>query len=284
MENTEIYDSVLTTKMLIEKLKELEEDFPEEAIERSDGKKTGKFYNTTGIGYQWCADRMNKVLGIPHWRTIHETNLEKGTFGSGKESFHATCSMTIQIITPTNQGVNVLAERFCYGGHISKSEEDALKGAFTNAFKKTVALFGVGASAYRGTIDDDNAPLDEVPAPRTQAPRTAPAKPSAPKNPFARIYAIKSAIAMKDEWLQFILEKKFKVASGSELNPSQIAEWEGIMVKIQTMVVSKKATLHDIMKEKGFPFEEKPKEEAPDEAEMKEKEKENPFEEDEIPF
>lgn len=220
MEN-EIYDSVLTTKMLIEKLKELEEDFPEEAIERSDGKKTFKGYNTTGIGYQWCVDRMNKVLGIPHWRTIQEITVEKGTFGSGKDSFHATCQMTIQIINPTSNGVCVLAERFCYGGHISKAEEDAMKGAFTNSFKKTVALFGVGASAYRGTIDDDNVPQSEdVSTPKA---KTSPAKPIAPKPPinkFGKIFAIigsinssKSTTKIDDNARKFLLNHLFKVDS-----------------------------------------------------------------------
>ena len=44
------------------------------------------------------------------------------------------------------------------GGHKAVNYADALKGAITNAFKKTAAFWGVGRAAYAGTIDDDNKP------------------------------------------------------------------------------------------------------------------------------
>src|SRR5690606_20554759 len=57
-----------------------------------------------------------------------------------------------------------LAEAECYGGHDSTEEVNALKGAYTNAFKKTAALLGVGRRAYEGTLDEDflSAEAEEV--------------------------------------------------------------------------------------------------------------------------
>jgi hypothetical protein len=52
--------------------------------------------------------------------------------------------------------------RACVGGHRSADYSDAVKGAITNGFKKASAFWGVGADAYRGTIDDDNVPGEEV--------------------------------------------------------------------------------------------------------------------------
>ena len=60
--------------------------FPEEAIERTDGKLTGKSYSTTGIKYQYVANRLNEVLGVGGWRT-------------GKHS--KCCSRQITAVTAT---------------------------------------------------------------------------------------------------------------------------------------------------------------------------------------
>ena len=43
--------------------------FTDEAIERSDGRVTGKGYSTTGIKYQYVVNRLNEVIGIGSWRT-----------------------------------------------------------------------------------------------------------------------------------------------------------------------------------------------------------------------
>ena len=54
----------------------------------------------------------------------------------------------------------VFAESLADGGHVASSEADSRKGAYTNAFKKAAAFFGVGRQAYEGTLDDDNLPQD----------------------------------------------------------------------------------------------------------------------------
>ena len=70
------------------------------------------------------------------------------------------------------------------GGHLASSEADARKGAFTNAFKKAAAFFGVGRQAYEGSLDDDNVPADQEQEVQ-QAPPQRPALAVVP-NPVGR--------------------------------------------------------------------------------------------------
>jgi hypothetical protein len=127
--------------------------FPAEAVERSSGRETGKGYDTTGIGYQYIADRLNEVCGLDGWEFDYELAGEhEGTYSkSGRPRHEITVNLTI-VLKFEGQPVS---RRKCAGGHDSSSHYDALKGAVTNAFKKTAALYGVAASAYRGTLDDD---------------------------------------------------------------------------------------------------------------------------------
>lgn len=145
-------------KTLVEHYKEIYEKLsapmPEEAVERSKGAETGKGYNTTGYGYQYCVNRFNDVLGLLGWSfTYEEVDRLDGTDKSGRPRISVTIDCTIEIA----EGI----KKTCSGGHISNNYADARKGAITNAFKKTAALFGVGKAAYEGTIDDDNQPIKD---------------------------------------------------------------------------------------------------------------------------
>jgi hypothetical protein len=42
--------------------------FPEHCIQSTEGRVTGRGYDTSGIGYQFIANRMNEVLGVGGWR------------------------------------------------------------------------------------------------------------------------------------------------------------------------------------------------------------------------
>jgi len=140
-------------------LKELSEDLPEEAVERTKTKETHKGYDTTGYKYQYLVDRFNEVLGIPGWGFEHKIlKEEQGHWGNGKPFWDITTEVTIAIIPPDGSPAHI---RKCVGGHVSSTYADALKGAVTNGFKKTSAFFGVGAKAYAGIIDDDNVPYAE---------------------------------------------------------------------------------------------------------------------------
>lgn len=127
---------------------------PEEAVERASRDKTKKGYDTTGYRYQYVVDRLNEVCGLDGWDFDFEIlDIREGKFQSGKPFVETAVAVTVRIFMGERPST-----RRCVGGHRSDNYADALKGAITNAFKKTAAFFGVGADAYRATIDDDNQP------------------------------------------------------------------------------------------------------------------------------
>ena len=127
----------------------LSKPLPKEAIQKTQGALTKKGYDTTGYGYQYLVNQFNRTLGIGHWNWKFEIiKEEKGTFRSGNSFWEITGKATIQV-----EGIVQHTE---YGGHRAGNYADALKGASTNAFKKTSAFSGVGRQAFEGSIDDDN--------------------------------------------------------------------------------------------------------------------------------
>lgn len=134
-----------------EKLKNLYNDLPEYAIQRTKGDQTGKKYDTSGYGYQYEVDVFNENYGLDWNYTWEIINVREGTFNTGSPFVDITCKVGIWIEDINNM-------RYHAGSHISKTFGDALKGAISNGFKKTAAMFGVGAKAYRGELDDDNQP------------------------------------------------------------------------------------------------------------------------------
>ena len=146
-----------------EKIKQLSEPFPDEAIQKTSGRETKKGYDTTGYGYQYCVDRFNEVLGLNWGYEYDIVNHERGQYNNGVSYHDITVNLGIWIESKENI-------RYCAGGHISKTFSDAYKGAITNAFKKTSAFWQVGAAAYRGTIDADNQPYPDVAENKKQLP------------------------------------------------------------------------------------------------------------------
>jgi hypothetical protein len=132
-----------------EKLKMLSAELPKDAIQKTVKSETKKGYDTTGYSYQYVVDRLNEVYGLSwgfKWEILERKD---GNFRSGAPFVEITVMMSIWVESEKNI-------RTCVGGHISSNYADALKGAITNSFKKTAAFFGVGASAFRGTLDDDS--------------------------------------------------------------------------------------------------------------------------------
>ena len=134
--------------------------FPEEAIERTDGRVTGRGYSTTGIKYQYIANRMNEVLGIGGWRAHRTVTVKAVTTAKGREAFEAICDITLELGDWIDGQFVAWAESLADGGHAAMSEADARKGAYTNAFKKAAAFFGCGKAAYEGSLDDDSVPVE----------------------------------------------------------------------------------------------------------------------------
>lgn len=164
--------------------------FPEEAIERTDGRATGKGYSTTGIKYQYVVNRLNEVLGVGGFRVERKVTVKEMTTAKGRPAFDVTCEVRLQLGEWAEGKFVPFAEALGDGGHTALSMADAIKGAYTNGFKKTAAFLGVGRQAYEGTLDDDNLPADEgcaAPAvppgngtPRAAAASTAPRQQAAP--------------------------------------------------------------------------------------------------------
>ena len=145
----------LNKSELKELFENLSKDLSKCAIQKTNKHQTKKGYDTTGYGYQYCVDRLNELL-LEKWGFDWEI-LEKkeGAYKSGTPYVEICVKMSIWIIDKENK-------RSCAGGHISSSFSDALKGAITNAFKKTVAFWGVGSIVYRGELDDDNEPYPDA--------------------------------------------------------------------------------------------------------------------------
>ena len=137
--------------------------FPEEAIERTDAKVTGKGYSTTGIKYQYVVDRLCQVLGFGSFRVHRSVTVKEISRANGRPAYEALCDMTLELGEWVDGKFIVFAESVADGGHVSGSEADARKGATSSAFKKAAAFHGVGAQAYRGTLDDDHVPGDHDP-------------------------------------------------------------------------------------------------------------------------
>jgi hypothetical protein len=172
--------------------------FPEHCIQRTEGRLTGRGYDTSGIGYQHIANRLNEVLGVGGWRAHRTVNVKEVVRTNGRPAFEAICDITLELGEWVGGDFMVFAESLADGGHLASSEADARKGAYTNAFKKSAAFFGVGRQAYEGSLDDDNVPAEHVgdgytvstlptqrptPAPAQQPVQQVPQQPRPPPAP-----------------------------------------------------------------------------------------------------
>ena len=220
---------------------------PEDAIQKVSGQDSGKKYDAHGYGYQWIADRLGEVFGPGGWTETHETIETKGTWGKYKtENFHITCKMTLMVghwFQPGNPdaipiGV-VLVPVFLpvgswtqYGEHTAGNRADSRKGAHGNALKKVTALgLGIGASAFRGTIDEDMAgarpaePHDRVQAQPPASPRQAQERDQVQGQDAERVRGLKatrpgkcclgSHEIMVGEWIMYPVANPFTGRAGA---------------------------------------------------------------------
>jgi hypothetical protein len=134
--------------------------FPEEAIERTDGRITGRGYSTTGLKYQYVVNRMNEALGLGGWRVHRAIRTKAITTAKGRPAYESVAEVTIELGMWVDGQFVAWADAVADGGHVSGNEADSIKGSYTNAIKKCCALFGCGKAAYEGSIDDDSVPQD----------------------------------------------------------------------------------------------------------------------------
>ena len=142
-------------KIIYKQLVEATNNLPKDAVEKAPKNITRKGYDTTGYGYQFLVNVLNETLGIGGWGFKYELLKEiEGKWSNEKSYWDITVNVTVWIKVDNSTP----ASFSCVGGHKSEMYSDALKGAITNGFKKTVAFFGVGKNAYEGTIDEDYRP------------------------------------------------------------------------------------------------------------------------------
>ena len=134
-------------------LEQIMADFPERVIERSDGKKTGRGYDTTGIKLQALIDRFNAVFGMGHYwfEDLTFTEYPETKTKHGKTMYHRKAAFNLVIDLDSGQ-----VKYPVIGGHSSMAPWDAEKGAVTNALKKGFSFISLGHQAYLGSLDDDN--------------------------------------------------------------------------------------------------------------------------------
>lgn len=148
--------------------------FPDHAVERTEGRVTGRGYDTTGIKGQYLADRLNEVLGVGGFRTERTITVKNITSAKGRPGYEAIAEVRLELGEWIDGEFIAFAQAWGDGGHTATTEADARKGSFTNAFKKAVAFMGPGREAYRGTIDDDHVPAHDVGLPTDRRPDVAP--------------------------------------------------------------------------------------------------------------
>jgi hypothetical protein len=192
--------------------------FPEEAIERTDGRITGRGYSTTGIKYQYIVNRLNEVLGLGGFRVNRNMSVREVATSKGRPAFEAVCEVRL-LLGEWREGAFVtFAEAIADGGHTAMTEADARKGAFTNGFKKAAAFFGVGRQAYEGTLDDDSVPTDES---RIRAA----AQPARRDQPSFRVRAGAGAGSEYEPMTELQRRTLFRLAAQRGIAPANSAGW-----------------------------------------------------------
>jgi len=101
--------------------------FPEDAIERTDGRVTGRGYSTTGIKYQCVVNRLNEVLGIGSYRAHRTVSVKEMQTAKGRPAFEAICDLTLELGEWINGEFVCFAGSLSDGAHQSMSEGDARK-------------------------------------------------------------------------------------------------------------------------------------------------------------
>jgi len=140
--------------LVYNKINELVDNLPANAVERAKKEDTRKGYDTTGYQYQFLINCINEVVAPCGWNYKYKIIKEvEGKFGNGKPYYDITVELDFTILDTT---------KTCVGGHRSEMYADALKGAITNSLKKTLGFFGIGKKAYEGTIDEDYRPIPVV--------------------------------------------------------------------------------------------------------------------------
>ena len=102
--------------------------FPEHCIQRTEGRLTGRGYDTTGIGYQFIANRLNEALGVGGWRAHRTVTVKEIVRANGRPAFEAICDITLELGEWIDGQFIVFAESLADGGNLASSENRCKEG------------------------------------------------------------------------------------------------------------------------------------------------------------
>lgn len=160
---------VLTPQLLRELQPELTKplkevyDHTDNLIQHADGRSTGKGYDTTGYEDQFIFDRLNELfpLGRANYRISYTITREVEIItANDKKQWDIGMNMVVEIGNPVIfpdgecRFIPILVLRGP-GGAINKDYSNALKGAYTNAFKRCLAELGPGREAFSGELAEE---------------------------------------------------------------------------------------------------------------------------------
>ena len=116
------------------------------------------------VGYQHIINRLNEVLGLGAFRAHRTITVKEMKSSTGNATFEAICDLTLELGNWVDGNFVTFAESLADGGNTANNEFDAQTGAFTSAFTKAAAGFGVGKQVFEGASEQSS------PAPKTSAP------------------------------------------------------------------------------------------------------------------
>ncbi len=139
--------------------KKLEDGEPDNISTREVGS-----YEQSGYKPQSVVDAMNDVLGVGSW---------------GFDVFEGSFKGTTAVIKVGVWIDGVDFKPTAYGQGFASGEDrktwgDAMKGAQTDALKKALSYFGIGARAYRGELSSDEKKNAKKDAVKTESAHNAP--------------------------------------------------------------------------------------------------------------
>jgi len=150
MANEKTNNSILKPEHLLKIYDEFCKDLPKEGI-RTGQTETGE--QLIMIGYQFYINRLNDVVGIDHWQL---EEIKENTLVERIGVRHIATVKVILSLGNYERGVFVpIVRKSSYGSGIHDvTRANALKGAFTNGFKKAAAMYGIGKKEYEGLVED----------------------------------------------------------------------------------------------------------------------------------
>ena len=141
----------------------LAKPFDEHCIQRTEGRLTGRGYDTTGIGYQHIANRLNEVLGVGGWRA-HRTVTVKEIVRAATAGPPSRRSATSRWNSASGSMASSSSSRRAWPTAATWPAPRQMPGraATRTHSRRQRRSSASGRQAYEGSLDDDNLPGEHV--------------------------------------------------------------------------------------------------------------------------